>query len=161
MRLYILIATLLFVFPYCYGQGDTLSPEQQRLEYLQGKWTIDGSETTYVEVCDFIQGNHLQCISNSTEDKTDNTISYLSYSTLEGIYIYYGLYGSGNSRSLRGYWIEDRFVFEGQRKTAEHLVKWRVTMRPTAGKIDFLEESSTDNGAWKESAKFQYKRVVE
>ena len=161
MRLYILILTMLFVFPSCYGQGDNLSPEQQRLAYLQGKWTIDGSESTYVEVCNFIQGNHLQCKSNSTVDVTDNAISYLSYSALEGVYIYYGLYGSGNSRMLRGHWISDRFVFEGERKTTERHVKWRVTMIPSAGKVDFLEESSIDNGAWKESAKFQYKAVKE
>jgi hypothetical protein len=161
MKLYILIAALLFVFPSCFGQSDNLSPEQERLAYIQGKWTIDGSETTYIEVCDFIQGNHLQCISNSTVDVTDNTISYLSYSAQEGVYIYYGLYGSGNSRMLRGHWIDDRFVFEGQLKTVERFVKWRVTMKPSASRIDFLEESSIDNGPWKESAKFQYKAVVE
>jgi len=31
-------------------------------------------------------------------------------------------------------------------------------MKPDNGKIDFPEERSIDNGEWKESAKFQYKR---
>jgi hypothetical protein len=156
-RFYILIATLLFIFPCCYGQGDNLTIEQQRLSFIKGKWTIDGSETTYIEVCDWIQGNHLQCMSTSKENKTDNSISYLSYSALEKSYVYFGLYGSGNSRTLRGQWVNDKFIFEGQRQTADKLTKWRVTMKPNNGKVDFLEERSVDNGEWKESARFQYK----
>lgn len=160
MRLNILIVTLLTCIN-CFGQGDNLTIEQQRLSFIKGSWTIDGSETTYIEICDWIQGNHLQCISTSKEDKADNSISYLSYSALEKVYIYYGLYGSGNSRTLRGLWIDDKFIFEGQRQTADKLTKWRVTMKPNNGKVDFLEERSVDNGDWKESAKFQYKPAPE
>lgn len=106
------------------------------------------------------KGNHLQCASESKDSKTDNSISYFSYSALEKVYIYYGLYGSGNSRTLRGHWIQDRFVFEGERQTEDKLTRWRVTMKPTNGKIDFLEEKSIDNSPWKESARFQYKPVT-
>lgn len=156
MKLYILTLVLLTCIS-CFGQGDNLTTEQQRLSFIKGKWTIDGSEMIYIEVCDWIQGNHLQCISTSKEDKADNSISYLSYSALEKVYIYYGLYGGGSSRTLRGQWVDDRFVFEGQRQTADKLTKWRVTMKPSKEKIDFLEERSVDNGEWKESARFQYK----
>ena len=161
MRLYILIVTLLTCIN-CFGQGDNLTIEQQRLSFIKGSWTIDGSETTYIEICDWIQGNHLQCKSTSNEgDKPDNSISYLTYSALEKAYIYYGLYGSGNSRTLRGQWVDDKFIFEGQRQTPEKLTKWRVTIKPNNGKVDFLEERSVDNGEWKESAKFQYKPALE
>lgn len=156
MRLYLVII-LLFGCITCFGQNDSLSIEQQRLSFIKGQWTIDGSETTYIEVCDWIQGNHLQCTSTSTENKSDNSVSYFSYSVLENVYIYYGLYGSGNTRTLRGQWLHDKFIFEGQRQIPGKLTKWRVTMKPNNGKIDFLEERSVDNGDWKESARFQYK----
>jgi hypothetical protein len=156
MRLYILPVILLTCIN-CFGQGDNLTIEQQRLSFIKGSWTIDGSETTYIEICDWIQGNHLQCNSTSKENKGDNSISYLTYSALEKTYIYYGLYGSGNSRTLRGQWVEDKFIFEGQRQTTDKLTKWRVTMKPNNGNVDFLEERSVNNGEWKESAKFQYK----
>ncbi len=161
MRYFILIGTLLLVYLNCFGQGDSLTTEQQRLSFIKGKWTVDGSETVYIEICDWIQGNHLQCVSTSKEDKADNSVSYLSYSALEKTYVYYGLYGSGNSRTLRGQWVNDKFIFDGQRQTAEKLVKWRVTMKPNKERIDFLEERSVDNGEWKESARFQYKPVEE
>jgi hypothetical protein len=161
MKIIILILTL-FTCLNAFGQADNLTIEQQRLSALKGKWTIEGSELTYIEVCDWIQGNHLQCISTSNEgDKQDKSISYLTYSTLEKVYIYYGLYGSGGSRTLRGQWVDDKFVFEGQRQTSEKLTKWRVTIKPDNGKINFLEERSVDNGEWKESAKFQYEPAVE
>jgi hypothetical protein len=115
MRRYIIILIIL-VHMKSYGQADNLTIEQKRLAFIQGAWTIDGSETTYIEICDWIQGNHLQCISTSKEDKADNSISYLSYSALEKIYIYYGLYGSGNSRTLRGQWVDDKFIFEASDK---------------------------------------------
>jgi hypothetical protein len=156
MKLYILTAICLTCIS-CFGQADNLTAEQQRLSFIKGKWTIDGSEMTYIEICDWVQGNHLQCVSTSKEDKADNSISYLTYSAQEKVYIYYGLYGGGSSRTLRGQWMDDKFVFEGQRQTPDKLTKWRVTMKPNKEKIDFLEERSVDNGEWKESARFQYK----
>lgn len=161
MKIIILIITLLTCLN-TFGQGDNLTIEQQRLSILKGKWTIDGSELTYIEICDWIQGNHLQCKSTSNKgNKPDNSISYLTYSALEKVYIYYGLYGSGNSRTLRGQWVDDKFIFEGQRQTPEKLTKWRVTIKPSNGKLDFFEERSVGNGEWKESAKFQYKPALE
>jgi hypothetical protein len=141
----------------CYGQVNQLTDEQDKLSFIKGKWTVDGSETTYIEICDWIQGNHLECVANSTVEKTDNSISYFTYSPSEKVYIYYGLYGGGSSRTLRGHWVNDRFIFEGKRETADRTVRWRVTMKPNADKIDFLEEHSVNNGDWKEAARFQYK----
>ena len=159
MKLSILIIALLISI-HLYGQGDNLTTEQQKLSFIKGKWTIEGSEATYSEICDWIQGNYLQCVSTSTEgEKPDHSISYLTYSTSEKVYIYYGLYGSGGSRTLRGQWVDDKLILEGQRQTPEKLTKWKVTIKPINGNVDFLEERSVDNGEWKETAKFQYKPV--
>lgn len=160
MRRYLLVTALLISFN-CLGQGDNLTVEQQRLSFIRGQWTVDGSELTYIEICDWIQGNHLECKASSKEDKADNSVSYFSYSKSENVYIYYGLYGNGSSRTLRGQWIDDRFIFEGQRQISDKQIKWRVTMKPNSGKIDFLEERSVDNGEWKEIARFQYKPAIE
>lgn len=63
MRRYILIIAFLSTIN-SFGQEDNLTVEQQRLSFIKGKWTVDGSELTYIEICDWIQGNHLQCASN-------------------------------------------------------------------------------------------------
>jgi hypothetical protein len=49
MRGYILIATILISIN-CFGQSDNLSVEQERLSFIKGKWTVDGSELTYIEI---------------------------------------------------------------------------------------------------------------
>lgn len=143
-----------------YSQDKTLLPEQQRLDVFLGRWTVDGSEATYLEVCDRMQGNHIQCISAAKEKtRVDSSVSYLSYSPLEKIYIYYGLYPSGNSRTLRGTWESDRFIFEGQRILPEKTTKWRVTIKPMDTNLHFIEEASVNNGDWETKADFKYKRA--
>ena len=142
------------------SQRAVLTLEQQRLSNFQGKWTIEGSEDSYLEVCDFIDGNHIQCIATSTEDgMTDRSISYLTYSSAEKSYIYYGLYGNGSTRMLRGRWENDSFIYEGERQATDKLTKWRITIKPNNGYLDFMEEKSINNGEFVLSAKFQYKRL--
>lgn len=149
-----------FVFVNAYSQEKSLLPEQERLAVFIGRWTVEGSEATYLEVCDRIQGNHIQCVSASKEKNgVDSSVSYLSFSPLEKTYVYYGLYPSGNSRTLRGKWETDRFVFEGQRILPEKTTKWRVTIKPLEKDLHFVEEASVDNGAWVKKADFMYKRI--
>jgi len=160
MKLLLTCLVIVLLLSGLYAQEKALLPEQQRLGVFQGHWTVDGSEATYLEICDRIQGNHIQCISASKE-KTgiDSSVSYLSYSPLEKTYIYYGLYPSGNSRTLRGKWEIDRFIFEGQRITTEKTTKWRVTITPIDKNLHFVEEASVDNAAWEKKADFVYKRL--
>ena len=153
---------LLFSFYSIVGkaQGKTMTAEQQRLAVFKGHWTIEGSEESYLEICDWIQGSHIECVSTSKENtRVDSSVSYLSYSVLENSYIYYGLYPSGNSRTLRGVWERDKFVFEGQRITPEKATKWRVTITPNDKGLRFVEETSVDNGLWEKKADFNYKRI--
>lgn len=157
MKQLFLILSLIFFFK-TNAQLNTLTTEQQRLAFIAGTWTIDGSEKTYIETCDWIQGNHLQCLSTDSEDSNvRKSVSYFTYSASEKVYVYYGLYSRGSTRTLRGNWIDDRFIFEGQQQTPEKLIKFRVTMKPNNDKIDFIEERSINNGEWKETANFQYK----
>ncbi len=154
----LLLILALNVFISSKAQLSNLTIEQQRLAFIVGSWTIDGNEKTYIETCDWIQGNHLQCMSTDSEDgKARKSVSYITYSASEKVYVYYGLYSKGSTRTLRGSWIDDRFVFEGQQQTTEKLIKFRVTLKPNQDKIDFREERSINNGEWKETANFQYK----
>lgn len=160
MKLLLTFQFILLILFTGHAQEKGMLPEQARLNVFQGRWTVGGSEATYLEVCDRIQGNHIQCISTSTE-KTggDTSVSYLSYSPLEKTYIYYGLYPSGNSRTLRGNWETDRFIFEGLRVLPEKTTKWRVTIRPVERDLHFVEESAVNNGSWEKKADFLYKRL--
>jgi len=142
------------------AQSADLSNEQQNLLSIAGSWTVDGSETTYIEICDWIQGNHLQCHSTDTESGIEKkSISYFTYSKLEKVYIYYGLYSGGSSRTLRGHWLNNQFVFEGQHQADNKTTRYKVTMTPTTEKIHFKEERAIDNEEWKEIANFYYKKV--
>ena len=158
-----MLFTFLFIVFFLVGghaQEKPLLAEQQRLGVFQGHWTVEGSEATYLEICNRIQGNHIQCISASKEKTgVDSSVSYLSYSPPERVYIYYGLYPSGNSRTLRGRWETDRFVFEGQRIQPEKTTKWRVTITPIEKNLHFVEEAAVNNGNWEKKADFIYKRV--
>lgn len=148
------------VFQIGLSQQKDLTAEQQLLSIFKGHWTIEGSESTYLEICDWIQGNHIQCLSTSKEKEgTDSSISYLTYSASEKTYIYYGLYGSGSSRTLRGNWVTDKFVLEGQRLTADKKTKWRVTIKPINKDMHFMQEVSVNDGPWETNADFMYKRV--
>jgi hypothetical protein len=160
MKLFLTFLLIVLFLVGVHAQEKTLLPEQQRLGVFQGHWTVEGSEATYLEICDRIQGNHIQCISASKENTgVDSSVSYLSYSPLEKIYIYYGLYPSGNSRTLRGKWETDRFIFEGQRILPEKTTKWRVTITPIEKNLHFVEEAAVNNGNWEKKADFIYKRV--
>ena len=146
------------------GDGYTqnnLSKEQELLSVFKGHWTVPGSEASYLEICNWIQGNHIQCISASKEkDRVDSSVSYLSFLPAEKVFVYYGLYPSGNSRTLRGKWVTDRFVFEGERKTTDKHTRWRVTITPVNKDLQFKEERSVNDGAWETTADFLYKRVL-
>ena len=155
----LLLLVSLFITPVL-AQQKNMVPGQEKLSVFTGHWTVQGSEETYLEVCNWMQGNHIRCISTSKE-KTgiDSSTSYLSYSAIEKTYVYYGLYGSGNSRTLRGRWNTDRFIFEGQRVTKKETTRWKVTITPAGKNLHFVEEASVNTGPWTKKADFIYKRL--
>lgn len=147
-------------FEIAMSQQSTATAEQQRLSVFKGHWTIEGSESTYLEICDWMQGNHIQCLSTSKEKEgIDSSVSYLSYSPSEKTYVYYGLYGSGSSRTLRGNWVADKLILEGQRLTADKKTKWKVTIVPLNNDLHFVQEVSVNDGPWEKNADFMYKRI--
>ena len=147
-------------FQIGFSQQKNLTTEQQLLSVFKGRWTIEGSESSYLEICDWIQGNHIQCISTSKEkDGIDSSVSYLTYSSSEKTYIYYGLYGAGSSRTLRGNWVTGKFILEGHRLTPDKKTKWKVTITPVKKDLHFVQEVSLNEGPWEKNADFMYKRI--
>ena len=152
MKLLFSFLIIVFISVEVQAQEKVLIPEQQRLGVFEGQWTVVGSEDTYLEICNRIPGNYIQCIAASKEKTgVDSSISYLSYSPLEKTYVYYGMFPSGNSRTLKGKWETDHFVFEGQRILPEKTTRWRVTIKPTDKTLHFIEEASVNNGNWEKN----------
>lgn len=154
------LSTWLCFFQIGLSQQKSPTPEQQLLSVFKGHWTIDGSESTYLEICEWIQGNHIQCVSISKEKEgIDSSVSYLTYSPSEKTYIYYGLYASGSSRTLRGNWVSDKFILEGHRLTADKKTKWKVTITPISKDLHFVQEVAINDGPWEKNADFMYKKI--
>jgi hypothetical protein len=154
------LSIFLCFFQIGFSQQNNLTAEQQLLAVFNGRWTIEGSESSYLEICDWIQGNHIQCISVSKEKESiDSSVSYLTYSSQEKTYIYYGLYSSGSSRTLRGNWVTGKLILEGQRLATDKKTKWKVTITPVNKDLHFLQEVSVNEGPWEKNADFLYKRI--
>ena len=68
MRISFLLLVLTLLTSKPRAQEKTMLPEQERLSVFIGSWTVDGSETTYLEVCNRIQGNHIECKAAGNEN---------------------------------------------------------------------------------------------
>lgn len=142
------------------AQWENLSVEQQRLEFIRGQWTVEGLDSMYIEVCEWIQGGHMQCVSAYQElDAFDKSFAYFTWSPDDQAYFFYGIYGNGISRMLRGQWMEDRFVFEGNQVRSGQQINTRITFTPGTEGITLVEESSVDSGPWQVRATFTYKKI--
>ena len=142
------------------AQWENLTPEQQRLEFIRGQWTVEGLDSMYIEACEWIQGGHMQCVSAYQEmDSFDKSFAYFTWSPDDQAYFFYGIYGNGLSRMLRGQWMEDRFVFDGTQLRNGKQIYTRITFTPGAAGITLTEESSIDGSTWQVSATFTYKKI--
>ena len=79
-----------------------------KLAFFEGKWTVEGQESTYLEVCEWFQNRRfLIC---KTEDKEGGTstwgMSIFGYSRETNAYTH-TLFGSGPVRTIHG-WLGGR-----------------------------------------------------
>jgi len=151
---------LLMLSMHADAQWENLSPEQQRLEFIRGQWTVEGLDSRYIEVCEWNRGGHMQFLTAYQElDAFDKSFAYFTWSPDDQAYFFYGIYGNGLSRMLRGKWKEDQFVFEGTQMRSGKQIHSRITFTPGAAGITLQEESSIDEGPWQVSATFTYKKI--
>ena len=158
-----LLVFLILAFNQGSAQTTEPSADHKKLSGIAGRWTIQGMENKYLEVCDMYQGGYfLVC---NTEYKTNSGgvskgVSIMGYSA-EGKHITYYYYSSsGETRSLKGRFDEkgDLF-FEGEELVKGKLVKTRIAMNKSGEDYNFKEETSTDNEPWTTSTEFVYVRV--
>ena len=131
------------------------------LEVLHGRWTIQGSESTYLETCEWLPGGaFLACrAEDRSEKEPSHSLSVLGYSQRDGHYTYHGFGSSGTPRTLQGFLHDGVWHFHGQSGRAPDWRRWQVTMTPTERGFRFREEASDRSGPWKETAAFDYVRL--
>lgn len=147
------------------GNGQTKIPstDHNKLSALVGRWTIQGMEDRYLEVCEMYQGGYFLVCNTEFKTKSGGLskgVSILGYST-EGSYVTYYHYGSsGESQTLKGR-IDDEgnLFFDGEEMIKGKVTKTRVTMNKVDTNYKFKEETSVDNGPWTMSTEFLYIRA--
>ena len=135
---------------------DPLSP-------LVGRWTIKGSEETYLEVCRWFDGNfHLVC---ETENKRpDGSIgrgmSILGYLPDKDSYTYYGIGSNGRNETMSGVFRDGILEFTAEAEDHGGTLVSRVRIGPFSERmVPFVAESSSDRTNWTVDASFTYVRI--
>ena len=145
------------------GQMKEPSAEHKKLLAIAGRWTIQGMEDRYLEICEMYQGEYFLVCNTEFKTKSGGLskgVSIMGYST-EGKHITYYHYGSsGESQTLKGRIDEEgNLFFEGEELIKGKLTKTRVAINKAGENYNFKEETSVDNGPWTTSTEFVYTRV--
>ncbi len=137
--------------------------EHKKLSALVGRWTLQGMENRYLEICDLYQGGYfLVC---NTEFKTKSgavskSVSIIGYSTKDKQITYYHYGSAGESQTLTGRTDDaGNFYFEGQEMIQGKLTKTRVAMTKAGENYNFKEETSVANGPWTTATEMVYLRI--
>lgn len=154
---------LIVAFNQANGQPKEPSTEHKKLSAIAGRWTIQGMEDRYLEICEMYQGGYFLVCNTEFKTKSGGLskgVSIMGYST-EGKHITYYHYGSsGESQTLKGR-IDDEgnLFFEGEELIKGKMTKTRVAMNKAGENYNFKEETSVDNGPWTTSTEIVYIRV--
>ena len=139
-----------------------MSTESPRaaLEFFRGEWTIEGSESTYAESCDWLAGKgFVAChAEDRSETKPSYSMSVFGYSEADDQYTYTGFASSGIQRTLRGNVHGGIWRFHGQSERGPGWRRWQVTITPTPEGFHFREDVSDRSGPWKLAIEFSYVR---
>lgn len=134
-----------------------------RLGSLVGRWTIAGSEQSFVEACRWYNGNfHIIC---ETENKrADGTVSHgmsiLGYLPEKDTYTYHGIGSAGRNETMSGIFAHGVLEFTAEATDNDKTVISRVRIGPFSEReVPFVAESSTDRVNWAVDAMFMYVRL--
>ena len=128
------------------------APEYAHLEIFIGRWTTEGSENSFVEVCDWYHGRfHVVCHSERKrpDGSTGHGMSVLSYVPGSG-YVYTGIGSKGRYETLQGgAWSRGSLTFTSTASEDGKSVVTRIQIGPSTDKgFPFVVDTSTDGGAW-------------
>lgn len=132
---------------------------REALAMFDGRWTLKGSEDTFLEECGFYEGaQHMLCRSTHQGKKgISKGISILTHSPTQG-YLYFGIGSSGRAEALRGSFDAGSWIWRGEFVIDSKPAQSRVTIVPTAGGFHFKEELSRDGGPWSVEFETDYVR---
>lgn len=122
------------------------------LHPLVGRWTIKGSEDSFVEVCRWFDGEfHVVCDSEKKlpDGSSGKGMSVLSYVPDQG-YVYYGISSAGRNQAFQQGTFQDG-ILEYRSSTGDDAkaVVTRVRMGPFTGReVPYVIDTSTERGAW-------------
>ncbi len=127
-------------------------PSFDNLQHFVGRWTVQGSEKTFLEVCDWFDGKfHVVC--NAERIRPNGTVgrslSILSYVPSEG-YVHVGIFNKGSYETLQnGTFREGLFEFLSTAKAGSKTVVTRIRIGPfiELGFL-FVVDTATDGGPW-------------
>jgi hypothetical protein len=128
------------------------APEYAHLEMLIGRWTTEGSESSFVEVCDWYHGRfHVVCHSERKrpDGSTGHGMSVLSYVPGAG-YVYTGIGSRGRYETLEaGVWSGGSLTFTSTAIEDGKSVVTRIQVGPSTDRgMPFVVDTATDGGAW-------------
>lgn len=143
------------------AQTNQPGAEHQKLSPIVGKWTVEGMEDSFVEICEWYPGGYFVVCNSESKTKTGiaKGVSVLGYSKEEKLYTYYHYGSTGSSQTLRCNIIDNVFNFFGEETVNGNLTKTKVTMTPQGDNFHFKEEISVNDGPWKTTASFMYVRL--
>jgi hypothetical protein len=136
------------------------SPAQPRdsLNFFAGKWTLNGSESTYLEICEWLD-TYLTCRGDErTESGTNSSLSIMGYSEEDQAFTHTSGFG-GTPRTLRGWLRDGTWVFTGQHVSNARSRRVQVTITPTPNGFHFRQEISDNGGSWQPQYEFDYLRI--
>jgi len=154
------IASLLLTV---HGQSNGPSNDHQKLKALVGRWTIQGMEDRYLEICEMYNGEYfLVCNSEfkSKSGKINTSVSIMGFSVIENHMTYYHYGSSGESQTLTGSADEEgNFYFEKEDLVEGKMTRTKIAMRKVGENFNFKEETSVDNGPWTTTTDMVYVRL--
>ncbi|HUR40869.1 MAG TPA: hypothetical protein VM240_06830 [Verrucomicrobiae bacterium] len=157
----LLLGLLAFLAPIASAQTPSPSDPRQKLSMFVGTWTVEGSEKTYRETCEWLtRESFVVCRAEDTNPKErDVSLSIMGYSPEEQAYTYANFSGSGGSRTLRGWVHGEKWVFTGGRERDGTSARWQVTIIPNAKGFHFRQEVSENGAAWTTNFETRYVRL--
>lgn len=153
MKTILIAALLLSGTPLAAAQEAPPRPlEYDNLQHFVGRWTEQGNEKTFLEVCDWFDAKfHVVC--NAERKRANGTVgrslSILSYVPGQG-YVHVGIGSKGSYETLQnGTFSGGIFEFLSTTKESDKSIVTRISIGPfTEHGFPFVVDTSTDGGPW-------------
>ena len=158
MMIRIVVSVLVLALGSVAARGEDV---RERLQMLEGDWTLEGREATFRETCAwFPRRSHMVCNSESHgKSGVRNGVSVMSYADEKQRFVYYHYGSSGVVQALDLFLEEGVLRATGERLVGTDLIRTQVSMvRRADGSFDFHEQESKNAGPWESTARLHYVR---